>query len=159
MNIWFWYCNWNVCKDEKLDTQHILRYFFKNRKILKTTIPYFFITQKLELKNWAAASCFRFEASAVQIEIALGKVRFTHLKTEQKRKLEKWNVFLVSDEILSLMEKKKMGLSCGYSVFWIVWNGEESTEAGNHESLVDTSINAFWRQHFWLKILSGWFLL
>ena len=159
MNVWFWYCNWNVCKDEKLDTQHILRYFFKNRKILKTTIPYFFITQKLELKNWAAASCFRFEASAVQIEIALGKVRFTH----RNKKPEKWNVFLVSDEMLKVMKKKNWDFGNEIELrrfrLLIVWKREESTEAGNHESLVDTSINAFWRQHFWIKILSGWFLL
>ena len=47
------------------------------------------------LKNWAAASCFRIEASAVQIEIALEKVRFTHLKKTWKVKClfgERWNV-------------------------------------------------------------------
>ena len=40
------------------------------------------------LKNWAAASCFRIEASAVQIEIALEKVRFTHLNKKENLKSE-----------------------------------------------------------------------
>ena len=61
------------------------------------------------LKNWAAASCFRIEASAVQIEIALGKVRFTHLN----KKPEKWNVFLVSDEMLKVMKKKNWDFGNG----------------------------------------------
>ena len=80
----------------------ILWDIFQKLKNIVIYDPRFFlktIFQKLGLKNWAAASCFRFEASAVQIEISLEKVRFTftHLNKKKTWKVkclfgERWNV-------------------------------------------------------------------
>ena len=114
--------------------KHIILWdIFQKLKNIVIHDPIFFfkiISQKMGLKNWAAASCFRIEASAVQIEIALEKVRFTHLN----KKPEKWNFFWVSDEMLKFMRKKTgilgMGSSCGDSVFWLSGNGKKVQKQG-----------------------------